>query len=844
MNLIRIMPRQGNKFSSAFYGRLNKNPMRIEHVIKIHFLLLLCVSTAFAQNNRKKLQGVVRDINTQTPIAEVLIESIDQSIKQSVFSDSLGNFVVSVSDENAVTFQLSHIAYESQWVTIPVKSSEYTIYMKPSTEYMEYVIVSGIRSDKGNPATATNIKKGEIEKQNFGQDLPLLLNSTPSTVVSSDAGAGVGYTGIRIRGVDPTRINVTINGIPLNDAEAHGVYWVDLPDFASSANSIQIQRGVGTSTNGSSAFGSSINVKTDHVESKPFASADVGIGSFNTQKLNTQFGTGVLASGWGLQGRFSAIQSDGFIDRASSDLKSMFVTAARYGKNDLLKFNFMAGHERTYQAWYGVPQPKFKGDKPATESFMNDLYFSDSQRDHLLKSGDQTYNPYTYKDEVDNYDQHHLQLFYNRRLNSNIRINTGLHYTHGFGYYEQFREGDDFADYGIQPLYFTKDTIESGNFIRRRWLNNQFYGGIGSVEVTKKKSLLVVGGGVHQYDGQHYGEIIWAEFASNSEIGNRYYENDASKLDANIYAKYTHQLSSKTSGYLDLQARNIAYNYENPNDGKDYEASYLFINPKLGFVHLWNAKNQFNLFLAMANREPVRDDFISGPGQKVPTPERLYNLEMGDQWTLKKAIIKLNYYMMYYQDQLVLNGSINTVGEYVRINVPSSYRTGLETEIAWQITKKCKLDGNLTLSQNRIISFTEYVDDWNTGVQVQFNQKNKSLAFSPASIGMMAINYTLNPQWISVISMKTVGKQYLDNSESEDRMLEGFTVLAMQSNYTTKLKSGTSIQFGVQLNNLLNLQYAPNGYTFGTMDGETRKSFNYVYPMAGRNIMLRMKIEI
>ncbi len=787
---------------------------------------------------------VVNRINLE-PLPDVSLQVMPPTKTETVITNHKGEFTISINSVNAYLILLiKHIGFTDQYDTLYPSSNKIVIALSPTTEMLEEALVKSIRASSTSPSTVTLLSKQDLEKQNFGQDLPMLLNLTPSTVVSSDAGAGVGYTGIRIRGIDQTRINVTINGIPLNDAESHGVYWVDLPDFASSANSIQIQRGVGSSTNGAASFGGSINIKTDHIQPTAFAIADLGYGFFNTLKLNGQFGTGILKSNWGVQGRFSAIQSDGFIDRASSDLKSVFITAAHYGEKDLLKFNFMAGHERTYQAWYGIPQPWFQKNVDRTNEFMDELYFSQADRVHLLNSNHNTYNPYTYKDEVDNYDQHHLQLFYNRQLSNKISFNSGLHYTHGYGYFEQYRFDDDFATYGLDTINLPGDTITSGNFVRRRWLDNHFMGGVFSVERKSVKNSLVVGGGYHLYSGAHFGKIIWAQYASNSGPGHTYYDMNATKIDGNLYVKAQHQPSTRLSTYADIQLRLVSYSFKEQEwyltSASHQPTRFVFFNPKLGTSVQWNKEHSSRFFMAVSNREPVRDDFVNSDMNHKLLPEWMFNLEFGHNLQQKKYAIGVNYYYMYYRNQLVLTGAINDVGAYIRTNVPESYRVGMELEAGLKLTKKHSLASNLTLSSNKIVEFTEYVDDWNTGVQQSFNRVNTTLAFAPSITGMVVLESELNKSWTTNLSLKSVGKQFLDNSESDERALSSFTVINFQTNY----KFSNSVNLGLQVNNVLNLDYAPNGYTFGAMDANVRKSYNYVYPMAGRHFMLRLTVKL
>ncbi|MCB0732972.1 MAG: TonB-dependent receptor [Flavobacteriales bacterium] len=818
--------------------------MNIRNSLLLVLFVALIGSTLCAQ----QVVFTLVDRTTNLPIehVEVVIISPNKSTSDPVaryITNSSGKLTANVSSSQRYTVITHHISYETDtfyWHN----QNPFVIQLTPTTEKMEEALITAVRPSKEVPSTTTLVTKEEIDRVNFGQDMPVLLSQTPSTVTSSDAGSGVGYTGIRIRGIDPTRVNVTINGIPLNDAESHGVYWVDLPDFASSSNSIQIQRGVGTSTNGAGAFGASINIKSDHVERNPFVVADVGYGSFNTRRISIQQGTGVSKTGWGLQSRLSLIQSDGFIDRASSDLRSLFLTAAHYGKRDLLKFNVILGHERTYQAWYGVPQPYFNQDKDGTEAFMNELYFTPEDRDHLYASKYNRYNPYTYENEVDNYDQHHFQGFYNRRLKGGIHLNTGLHYTKGFGYYEQYRPDDEFATYGWDTVMLGGDTIRSGDFIRRRWLDNDFYGMIFSLNIPVDHINLIAGGGVHRYIGRHCGEVIWAQFGSDGFLGDRYYNQDARKDDANLYLKLTTNYQDHLFFYGDMQVRTVTYDLDMVSGHLNEQLT--FFNPKAGATYGWGAKRNHtaHIMLAVANREPVRDDYVSAPNSFKLRHENLRNLEVGNEWQFRKVTGRINGYYMYYRYQLVLTGEINDVGDYIRTNVPKSYRAGVETEVAYEPNSSWRITANATFSQNKIVEFTEYVDDWSTGDQVAFDHVKSDLAFSPALIGFASIEYRVKPQINLNLNGKYVSQQYLDNSQSAERSLPAFYVTNFTASKDWVLKKGTQISLGLQVNNLLDVDYAPNGYTFGTMDAGVRKSYNYVYPMAGRHGMIRLKVKI
>jgi len=683
------------------------------------------------------------------------------------------------------------------------------------------VIVSGIRAKDKSATTFTNLNKEQLNERNFGQDMPVLLGLTPSTVVKSDAGAGVGYTGITIRGVDQTRINVTINGIPLNDAESQGLYWVNTPDFASSVEQVQIQRGVGTSTNGAAAFGSSINMQTTTLHPKACAEYATAAGSFNTFKNTVRFGTGWLNGGWTIDGRLSKITSDGFIDRASSDLKSYYLSAGRYTEKSILRLVSFSGAEKTYQAWNGIAEDVL-----------------DTNR---------TYNEFTYKNQTDNYQQDHYQLLYSYQLSKKTTLNTALHYTYGRGYYEEYKQGESLADYNLQDVIIGTDTITTTDLVRRRWLDNDFYGTTFSVtHEPDNKSTFIAGGGASYYEGRHFGEVIWSQFASNSFIGDKYYRNNAYKTDANIYTKYNCELGEKWNAFADLQYRYIDYSflgYDQNLNNVQQNVRFNFFNPKAGIVYSISDSSNVYLTLAVSNKEPNRNDFVNSTPSSRPESEQLQNIELGWRKNWQRASLQVNYYLMYYRNQLILSGKINDVGAYTRLNVPESYRTGIELSASVNVTKKIQWSGNLTLSENKILSFTEYVDDYDWGGQWSTKYRNTSLAFSPAMIAASQWRFLpLKNASINVIS-KYVSRQYMDNTENMGRSLDAFLVNDLRFSYILKTKKSgwfRQLNAGVLVNNVLGEKYEPNGYTYSGISGGVRSDYNYYYPQAGRNFLMQL----
>ena len=701
---------------------------------------------------------------------------------------------------------------------------------------IEQVNINALRASENTPVTFTNISKNKIEEQNLGQDIPYLLSNTTSIVTTSDAGSGIGYTGFRLRGTDQTRINVTINGIPLNDPESQGVWWVNMPDFATSIENIQIQRGVGTSTNGAASFGASINLKTNVLRTKAYAKTNNSFGSFRTLKNNIEFGTGLINNKFSFDGRLSRISSDGYIDRATSDLKSFYISGGYYGNNNVLKAIVFSGKEKTYQAWNGVPL-----------NFLDDTDL-------------RTYNSYTYENEIDNYGQTHYQLHFNKQLNSKTNYNIALHYTKGAGYYEQFKSDESLSDYGLSNIIIGSDTIKETDLIRRKWLDNDFYGTIFSLKTSINKVNLTLGGGWNKYFGRHFGEIIWAEFASDSEIREKYYNNDASKKDFNIYAKFDYKIDENFNLFIDLQNRQVYYSFmgydENIYNIKQSE-KFNFFNPKLGLFYNLNKNKSAYASFAIANKEPNRNDFVESSINSRPKHETLYDTEIGYNLNYDNFNISLNSYYMIYKDQLVLTGEINDVGAYTRTNIDYSERKGIEIEINYKLNEKLIFSGNATISKNKISNFTEYIDNWDTWSQEKIEYEDTDISFSPKLIWSSLIDYkitkNLNIQFIS----KYVGEQFIDNTSSDDRKLDSYLTHNKRIIYDLNSKIFETFRITLQLNNILNKNYTNNAwvYRFITSSFDPTQTDPYInknkegsfdmagyFPQAGRNFLIGISI--
>ena len=688
---------------------------------------------------------------------------------------------------------------------------------------LENIEITSIRAADKAPFTKTNLSKQQIEKVNLGQDLPFVLNQTPSVVVNSDAGNGVGYTGIRIRGSDASRINVTLNGIPYNDAESQGTFFVDLPDISSSVNSIQIQRGVGTSSNGAGAFGATINVSTNEVNKEKYLEFNNSYGSFNTWKNTLKAGSGLLANHFTIDARFSNITSDGYIDRATSDLKSFSGSVAYLNTKSSLRLNIISGKEKTYQAWYGIP-----------ESFL------DSNRTYNPAGTEKPGSPY--ENETDNYKQTHYQLFYNQKFNSLFSFNVAAFLTRGKGYYEEYRAEQAFSDYFLPDFINGTDTIASTDLIRRLWLDNYFYGSIFSLQYNKNKTRFMFGGGLTQYDGGHYNIVTWADKGFPADY--KYYNAPASKSDVNFYAKLMQTLGAGFTGFIDLQGRFIKYKINGFEDHPEINIrkNYSFFNPKAGVSF---NKNNYQAYLSfsVAAKEPNRDDFEAGIKQ-IPKPELLYDLEFG----LEKKNELFNYgatfYYMFYHNQLVNTGKINDVGAYTRTNAPESFRAGVELQADAKLSKWINFSGNISFSKNKIKNFTEFVDDYDNGIQKENSYHNTNISFSPDIVGSAGINIIPIKNTEINLQSKYVGRQFLDNTSHLSRSLDPYFVENVRLSYSLLKKIFKKVDFIFQVNNVFNNLYEANGYTYNYIYGGEFSVENYYFPMAGINFMAAVNIKL
>ena len=753
---------------------------------------------------------------------------------KAVVSDNQGRFAIAGLKKGEYQLTTSYIGYLADIRTITIDANlQLEIKLQISPIMQDEVIIRSTRAGEKTPTTYQNITKEEIAKTNTGLDIPYLMEQTPSVVVTSDAGAGIGYTGIRIRGSDLTRTNVMVNGIPLNDAESHSVYFVDMPDFASSIDNLQIQRGVGTSVNGAGAFGASINFQTQNINQKPYAEINNAAGSFNSFKHTVSFGTGLIDNKWAFDGRLSKISSDGFIDRASSELHSFYLSGAYYGKKTIVKLLCFSGKEKTYQAWNGIPSNII--DTNRTYNSMGEYY-------------DANGNIKYYNNQTDNYQQDNYQMLISHELNKNWNLNAALHYTKGYGYYEEYKSQEKYSKYGLDNVYTAHDTIKRTDLIRRKILDNDFYGYTFAVNYDNHKQIsAVIGGAWNRYIGDHFGNIIWMQYNGNHPLNYEWYRNQGLKTDFNVYSKINYQLTEKWSFYADLQLRTIYYKIRGFDDNLAFlqqNHEFNFFNPKFGAYYQLNNNSNMYVSFAIANREPSRSNFVDAdPSKAFPVYETMQNIELGYSLKKNNFYLKSNLFLMNYNNQLALTGEINDVGDAVMVNVPKSYRMGIEISAGAKIIKSLKWEANIALSKNKIKNFTEYVDDWDNGIQRTNYLGETNLSFSPEIIANNQFTYNFFKRFdISLIS-KYVGKQYIDNTSSEDRKLKAYLVNNIRLNYSVETKFIKQINVFFILNNVLNVNYETNAWVYSYYSANQREVQDGYYPQAGRNFMAGLNLR-
>ena len=811
----------------------------VSQEIVILRLLLLSILLTFGFGQLSAQYSVMGKVVNQggetLPGATVRIENL----KKAMATDSRGEFNFDGIKDSLCSLEVSYIGYHNykskihlnqgvKWITITLGVAEILT---------EDVIVSATRAGNKTPVAYTNLDVRNMAEKHSGQDLPYLLSLTPSLVATSDAGTGIGYTNFRIRGSDANRINMTVNGIPLNDAESHDVYFVDLPDFASSTENIQVQRGVGSSTNGAGAFGGTVNVQTSNLNPKSYFGWSTASGSFNTRKNTIRVGSGLIGGKFIVEARLSKITSDGYVDRASSDLRSIYLTGAYLTEKTLLKAILFSGKEKTYQAWYGVPSDKLESDRTYNPAGLI-----------IGPNGEESF----YDNETDNYQQDHYQLHYTHQFSNKLSTNISMHYTYGRGYYQEYRQDQSLSSYQMNPVVVGNSVFDVSDLVRRKWLDNDFYGAIGSFSYKGERAELIAGTAWNTYSGDNFGKVIenilWEEYNGPLAIDHEYYRSKGVKKDYNAFAKINYQLSPRLSVYADVQYRHIDYRIDGVDENqRNLTQKHLFdfLNPKAGAYYTLNDRNSFYFSYGNAHREPNRSNYTDAdPSKALPTQEKLHDFELGYKNSRKKRNIGINLYHMIYRDQLILTGRINDVGSPIMTNVPDSYRMGIEYTAKVFFSKKLSWEHHITLSRNKIKGFVEYVDDWDhSGEQISHNLGNTDIAFSPSLVAGSNFSWQTSKNLAINLQTTRVGMQYLDNTSSFDRSLNAYTVHNLRFSYTLHKKTVKNWAFYAHVNNLFNKKYESNGWVYSYYSDNVRQKMDGYFPQAGTNLLLGMSIE-
>jgi iron complex outermembrane receptor protein len=787
------------------------------------FFTLTFIGIALGALAQHTVRGTITNENGQ-PLPQVVV-GIGE-VGYSATTDEQGGFVLEGLPAGNTRLRAVLIGHAPVDTVIDASTTAPLALRMPALTYtIREAEVTALRAGDASPFATSKVTRERIEKINTAVDIPVLLDQQPSVVTTTDAGTGIGYTGLRIRGSDATRINVTVNGVPINDAESQAVFWVNMPDLASSTEDIEVQRGAGTSTNGPGAFGASINMRTSKVAEKAFGELGAVLGSYNTQRYTARFGTGLLpvkegGSRFSLDGRLSTITSDGYIDRATADLKSYFVQGAWVGATRSLRFISFGGRERTYQAWNGVPREVLDTDR--------------------------TYNEYTYEDQVDDYRQTHYQLLFDQRIGNDATLNITAFRVLGDGFFEQYREEDDMAFYGITPAVIDGDTVTTTDLVRRRWLDNTLDGVNASFERRIGAHRWVIGGSYSVYNGDHFGEVIWARYSGELNKDAQYYANDSRKTDANAYGKLTYAFTPRIELLGDVQVRSVTHEflgYDGDLRNVTQSVAFTFFNPKAGLSWRVDGKHRAYVSAAIANREPNRDDLTETSPESRPTSERMLDIELGLERRNARLLAGVNAYYMDYRDQLVLTGELNDVGYALRTNVPESYRAGVELTWAVQLTRSLTWRANATVSSNKVRDFTAYVDDFDNGGQQAIPLGETDLAFSPdliagSELGWRFWNDAAHGNAEVTLVTKYVGRQYLDNTSNSERAIAPFLVSDLRFNAAlTGLKGLKRVDLNLTVRNLFSELYENNGWVYSYIASGTRTDLVNLFPQAPLNVL-------
>lgn len=731
-------------------------------------------------------------------------------------------------------FLISSLAASAVFIAAEAGNPADTLLI-PKNIALDEVVVTATKAAKGTPMAYRDLSGEELQQRNDGQGIPYLIGQSPSVITTSDGGLGIGYVGFRVRGTDASRINITMNGVPMNDSESQGVFWVNMPDIASSVSNIQIQRGVGTSMNGGAAFGATVALQTENPSLKPYGEYSFSAGSFGTLKHTVKGGTGLLHDHFVFDARYSNVRTDGYVDRAKADMSSYFVSGAYYAENTLIKFQTFGSSEKTYQAWNGV-----RADSLKTNRTYNSC-------------GAYTENKETkyYKNQTDNYWQHHYHLMATQRLGDYWNMNLTLHYTDGNGYYEDYKAGAEYKSYKL-PAYANPQgvEVETTDLVRRKWLDNDFYGAIYSANYRKDALHLTFGAAANRYVGDHFGRVIWAKAANVlPEPDYQYYLNTGKKTDYNTYVKANYQFTTALNAYVDLQYRGIDYSIKGSDDKAgdhvDIKRNWNFFNPKFGLNYEVGHHHAFVSY-AVAHREPSRDNFTEAAANERPTNETLYDYEAGYSYAHPLFNVGVNLYYMDYKNQLILSGKISEIGEALTSNIKDSYRMGMEWTVGAKLASWLNWNGNMTLSRNKIKNFTEYVDvydsEGNSAPQQATKMGTTDISFSPDLIAnsMFDLHYK---GFSAGLNSQYVGRQFMDNTSSKERSIDPYFISSLRLGYAFKPAFMNEMAFDVTIHNLFNETYETNGWTYSYISNGVRKNDNGYFAQAGTHVMGRLTLR-
>ena len=773
------------------------------------------------------------------------------SEKSGQVTDQNGAFTFSNLKLNRYDIQVSYIGFETATLSVAT-DVDLKLQLKPKTYSINELTVSSTRANNLSAVAYSEVTKEDIQRRNLGQDIPYLLALSPGFITTSDAGTGVGYTGFRIRGTDANRTNITVNGVPLNDAESHGTFFVNMPDFASSLSSVQVQRGVGTSTNGAAAFGASINMQTETLNPKAYGEISSIYGSFNTNKNTLKLGTGLMSNGFAFDARLSNVTSDGYIDRAWVDMKSYYFSAGYYKNKTILKFLTFGGIEKTYQAWNGVNADSLKSHKVWNGT---DTVWSKPNRTYneLGKYTDNSGNTQYYDNQTDNYRQTHYQLHWIQELNDKLNLNVTTHYTRGKGYYEEYKEARKYNEYGLIPDTIAGLTQEKTDLVRQKWLENDFYGVTFALNYSDNRLNLTAGGAANRYDGDHYGKVIWVRNATNLDMSKEWYRNRGVKDDINFYLKANAETFKNLFATVDLQYRYIGYTIKGADDKYDsnsgkmiditQEHYYNFFNPKIGLTYKIDDSQDVYASFSISNREPNRNNYterlVSDP---KPKSERLLDYELGYRYASPEFSASANLYYMKYKNQLILTGKVSEIGELLTTNIPNSYRAGIELSAGWKPAKWFHWDANVAISENKIKKFTEegvdvYDENWNWVDSKDTYIGTTNISYSPDFVANNVFVFNIKGLELALYS-NYVSKQYFDNTSSDDRAIDAYFVSNLGAKYTLPVKGLKGIDLQLIINNIFNEKYENNAYSwYSYYLGSERINEKRYFPQAGTNLM-------